>query len=144
MPKFEITVQDGDLVKLITSFAEKAVNTDRLTGQLASRMLDCVKENFEQEGRPPWQGLADATIKARRRKGSYPGKILQDTGTLVGSFYTKNTSSEAVVGTDVPYAAVHQLGSTTKNIPARKFLAFTSEDREEFKRIALDFIVEGL
>ncbi|MBI5727558.1 MAG: phage virion morphogenesis protein, partial [Ignavibacteriales bacterium] len=57
---------------------------NRLTGKrelyqrIASDLLEAVYKNFEAEGRPEkWKTLAPSTIRERRRKGYWPGKILQ-------------------------------------------------------------------
>lgn len=72
---------------------------------IAGIMADAVEENFAQEGRPQWLGLAPATRK--RRDG---GKILQDSGRLASSIVARAEADSAVVGTNLRYAAIHQLG----------------------------------
>ncbi|WP_316154728.1 phage virion morphogenesis protein [Cupriavidus sp. BIC8F] len=68
-------------------------------------MADAVEENFAQEGRPQWLGLAPATRK--HRSG---GKILQDSGRLAASIVSRADGESAVVGTNIRYAAIHQFG----------------------------------
>ena len=92
-----------------------------------------------------WPPLSPATI-ARRRKGPGPLRsieILRDTGVLLnslspgvpnGASYSKPTDpggSEQImevigdtvaVGTNVKYAATHNYGDASRNIPRRQFL----------------------
>ncbi|UXC35151.1 phage virion morphogenesis protein [Cupriavidus gilardii] len=72
---------------------------------IAGILADAVEENFEQQGRPQWLGLAPAT---KKRRGD--GKILQDSGRLASSIVARADADSAVVGTNVRYAAIHQFG----------------------------------
>ena len=76
-----------------------------LMRKLAAIMADAVEENFAQEGRPKWLGLAKSTRK--RRSG---GQILQASGRLAASIQSQADGDSAAVGTNVKYAAIHQLG----------------------------------
>ena len=78
--------------------------------EIAGVMLDAVEENFEQEGRPEkWTPLADATVEDRRKKGFGPEHpILQRTGTLAASVQAHSSRSEAMVTTNLRYAAIHK------------------------------------
>ncbi|SOZ12075.1 phage virion morphogenesis protein [Cupriavidus taiwanensis] len=73
--------------------------------RVAGVMADAVEENFAQQGRPKWLGLAPAT---RKRRGD--GKILEDSGRLASSIVSQVDSDSAAVGTNVRYAAIHQFG----------------------------------
>ncbi len=84
----------------------------------ASLLAAAVRDNFAAQGRPPWPNLAPATIKAREVKGHWPGKILQQRGHLARSVQQGHCATEAWVGSNLRYAAVHQLGGTIQ-IPAR-------------------------
>lgn len=76
-----------------------------LMRKLAAIMADAVEENFAQEGRPKWLGLAKSTRKRRP-----DGQILQASGRLAASIQSHADSDSAAVGTNVKYAAIHQLG----------------------------------
>tara|TARA_R110000787_G_scaffold102886_3_gene209098 strand:- start:136 stop:585 length:450 start_codon:yes stop_codon:yes gene_type:complete len=89
--------------------------------------------------------IAWATLKAEGAKtklmvfGDRQAEILRDTGVLFNSLSPGRlggsgdyappadqifdlVSTGVIVGTNVPYASVHQRGSKKKNIPARPFL----------------------
>lgn len=61
------------------------------------------------------------------------GKALQDTGRLRNSIKPTNTKDEAIVGTNVIYAATHNYGRD--NIPQRKFLWLSKEIQENITNI---------
>ncbi|MDR0996758.1 MAG: phage virion morphogenesis protein [Zoogloeaceae bacterium] len=65
------------------------------------------EKNFEEQGRPKWASLQNPP---ERRKG---GMILQDTGGLAASVSTDYDQTQAMVGSNKVYAAIHQLGGTT-------------------------------
>lgn len=94
--------------KLLSNLKERVP----LMKQISGIMLDDVHQNFESEGRPNWTSLAEQTIKDRKSKGYWPGKILQRTGQLLKSITAKYDNDSAQVGTNKNYAALHQFGGT--------------------------------
>lgn len=149
--------------------------------QCGIRIQRSVDLNFRAEGRPSrWAGLSDLTKmnrrKGRKKKGGGEGthKILQDTGTLRKSIVTAMRAAPGAIyeikpdmlkiGTNLPYAAIHQWGGTIKpkdgkkalkipkgrkrkgkkqefifrkmaKIPQRQYLLVQSEDLKYFERI---------
>lgn len=117
----------------------------------------------------PWKPLSDATLMARAyrktrsrrarlktekgRQRSIVGafgdaRILQDTGLLRSSITARATQNSVRIGTNVKYAAVHQLGSKTKNIPARPFLPTPSSglparDMTRIRQILTRYFMAG-
>lgn len=73
----------------------------------AGTLMDVTEENFASQGRPKWLGI-------QPRPGREGGKILQDTGRLAASITPDHGPDYAQVGTNVVYAAIHQLGGQTK------------------------------
>jgi phage gpG-like protein len=78
---------------------------------------DGFRKSFDPATGKPWQPLAAATIAQRRQNSSKP---LVDTGTLSRSIETRASGTTITVGTIVPYAGKHQVG--TDRIPQRRFL----------------------
>lgn len=121
---------------------------------------DIVKEaqlNFRNSQSPegePWQKLSSLTINMRRKGSSKP---LVDTGTLRRSIRGTATGTQAIAGTNLKYAAIHQFGGTIKPkqakslkfgkhfrsqviIPARPYLGINSKMNTRYKNMILDFI----
>ena len=94
-------------------------------------------ENFKNEGRPDkWTELSESTIKQRTKNKQWPGMILQVSGQLASSVNTYYDNDSAVIGSNLEYAAIHQLGgqagrNKAVEIPARPYLNLTDEDFEE-------------
>jgi phage virion morphogenesis protein len=130
-------------------------------------MERAVEKNFASQGRPAWVGLTPGTIAARIRRGTWPGKILQQSGQLAASIEGRSDSTSVTVGTNLVYAAIQQLGGKTRahtitarkakvlhfggvfrrqvhhpgsKIPARPFLALDTDDEVQIARSVLLFL----
>jgi len=137
-------------------------------GMISAQMYRAVQLNFQTEGaRTPggkWIPLSPVTIALRRKgKGSGSPRILQDTGYLKNSIIPTYDENQAVVGTNLSYAGIHQYGigrhqvqipATTRKdgvavkahtksappIPARPFMVLNDSDKEKIYRIAVRVI----
>lgn len=118
---------------LFGQLARRTSDTEPAMRQIAGVMKDSVEENFAQEGRPKWESLSRYTIRARVRKGTWPGKILTEFGQLAASINDRHTHDTAIVGTNVKYGATQQFGDESRNIPARPYLALQPEDMAEIE-----------
>ncbi|EFA28922.1 phage virion morphogenesis protein [Haemophilus influenzae HK1212] len=127
MIKIEIENAEN-ISRLLGKVAEKTQNRQDLMADLAETMRLAVDKNFEMEGRPDWQGLAHPNKS---------GKILQGKSRdLRLKIITKSDNSEAIVGSNKVYAAIHQFGGKAgrnkrAEIPKRPFLTLTEEDKED-------------
>ena len=131
--RIKIDVVSVSLDKALKELQNKVDDKRPLMRQIAGDLLDAVEENFEQQGRPRWKALSESTIKQRRRRGTFPGKILQESGGLAASVTESDDENSAEVGTNKVYAAIHQFGGQagrgkSVTIPARPFLSVTDED----------------
>lgn len=78
--------------------------------------------------------------KMREKKKKWPGQILQVSGQLASSINTYYDNDSAVIGSNLEYAAIHQLGGQAGrnkkvNILARPYLKLTDEDLKEIIKI---------
>ena len=117
--------------------ASRGENLRPLMKNIAGIMSTATEDNFKDEGRPEkWVDLSETTKKQRQKIGKYPGQILQVSGQLASSVSTAYDDNSAVIGSNLAYAAIHQLGGQTgKNkkttIPARPYLKLTDDNFEE-------------
>jgi phage virion morphogenesis protein len=105
--------------KLMTLMVDRGQNLRPLMRQVAADMHNAVEENFEQQGRPGWKALNTAYAKykaKKKKKGDL--KILEYRGDLRRTITEKSDATQAVVGSNLDYAPIHQHGGTI-NIPAR-------------------------
>ncbi len=107
-------------------------NTDDIMRGIAGILEADVEDAFENEWSPSthekWIRLDAATIKQRKAKGKWPGKMLQVSGELasrVASDYGNKFARVGIKSAGVDdYAAAMQFGRPDKNIPARSYLPF--------------------
>jgi phage virion morphogenesis protein len=107
-----IGIVDTQIMHMLDKLVARAIDQTPVMRRVAGIMAHSVEENFASEGRPKWAALQPATIKAREKKGNWPGKILQQRGDLAASIHDEYDHNSAVVGTNKRYAAIHQLGGT--------------------------------
>ena len=101
------------VIKGMEDLRKRAVKTDDLMKKIAGDMKTKVDFRFRQAKGPdgtPWEPLKESTISNRKGGSSKP---LNDSGDLKLSIHSKYTSTEAIVGSDRPYAAY-------QNFPAKK------------------------
>ena len=142
----EFKLEDEQLMGELSRLASGIADTTPLMRAISQTLMDQTEENFARQGRPAWLGI-------KPRSGREGGKILQDSGRLAASITPDYGPDYAKVGTNVVYAAIHQLGGKTKphaihakrakalafggvfrksvnhpgsNIPARPFLPITA------------------
>lgn len=115
---------------------------------------------FQREGVPKWAPLSESTLKRRRQNGR-GAKILRDEGRLLNSLTERTgdsvyklTPSSLEIGTNVPYASVHQDGgeksgvnkrtgrSWSYKIPRRPFLPNDKQLNPMVKRVVERFVKE--
>jgi phage gpG-like protein len=132
----EIEIQLDGLADTVTRILAAVANASPVMNQISGIMSDAVDENFAQQGRPRWLGLAPSTLQARtgrelakkpsgiHKTGAWSiklgqrvarsGRLLQASGRLAASIVPSHGATSATVGTNVVYAAIHQFGGTTK------------------------------
>nr|DAR83311.1 MAG TPA: virion morphogenesis protein [Caudoviricetes sp.] len=122
----EIEINNAQEVAIVLErLSQATTHRTPLMRSIAGTMESAVLQNFDVGGRPKWLGL-----KYRR------GTPLVDTENLMGSITSDYTNDTAIVGTNEPYAAIHQFGGKAgrgrkTTIPARPFLKLTPEDEAD-------------
>lgn len=123
----------AEITATLNQLADKAKNRTPLMRSIAGTMEAAVLTNFDEGGRPKWLG-----IKHRQ------GTPLIDTENLMGSITSEYDNDSAVVGTNEPYAAIHQFGGMAGRgrkvkIEARPFLVLTPQDEADILQDIQDY-----
>ena len=134
----EIRLEDKELQSYLDQLVERTSDLRPLMKNIAGILEDSVEEDFQQQGRPKWEGLAKSTIEQRVKKGYWPGKILQMRGELAASITSSYDENFAIVGTNKVYAAIHQFGGKADRgkkaeVPARPYLMLEETDFIQIK-----------
>lgn len=133
----EIKIDNKEVLTRLQELASRGENLRPLMKNIAGIMSTATEDNFKDEGRPEkWVDLSETTKKQRQKIGKYPGQILQVSGQLASSVSTAYDDNSAVIGSNLAYAAIHQLGGQAgrnkkTTIPARPYLKLTEDNFEE-------------
>lgn len=133
----EIRIDNQEVNQRLLELAQRGENLRPLMKNIAGILAYSTEENFANEGRPDkWLDLSGRTKKQRKKSGHWPGQILQVSGQLASSISTYYDDESAVIGSNLDYAAIHQLGgqagkNRSVSIPARPYLLLTDENIEE-------------
>ncbi len=145
----EIKIDNKAVNEKLLELAKRGENLRPLMKNIAGIFAYSTEENFKEEGRPDkWTDLADITKEKRKKKNKWPGQILQVEGKLAASVNTQYDNDSAVIGSNLPYAAIHQLGGQAgKNkkvkIPARPYLKLTDDDFDEILHECEQFLADN-
>lgn len=122
----EIEINNAQqIASILDKLANAAQDRTPLMRSIAGTMESAVLQNFDVGGRPKWLGL-----KYRQ------GTPLVDTENMMNSITSYYDNNIAMVGTNEPYAAIHQFGGKAGrgrkvDIPARPFLVLTPQDEDD-------------
>jgi len=119
---------EGELLAQVGAVAEGAVR----------RRISETKTAPDGAAWAPWSDR----YAAGRRNGK---SLLQDEGGLLDSIAYRVRGATVEVGSNLVYAAVHQLGSEGGDgIPARPFLGLSDEDDADIESVVEDFLLAAL
>lgn len=129
---FDFEIRDAGMAVGLGKVAEGFRSPLPLMRGIAGLFETETEANFAAQGRPAWLGLSPRTLK---RRGA-DAKILQDTGRLAGSVATSYDRTHATIGSNVRYAAIHQLGGTIERAAYSKQIRHRTNAKGELMRTA--------
>lgn len=152
-----VSLNWGGFDKALGKAAHKLGDTQALMESVGEALVSGTLKRFD-DGEDPtgkkWKPSARASAKG--------GKTLDKEGHLKDSIDYAATSDKVMVGSNLPYARIHQKGGTVKprkgkylkfkgqdgkdvfvkevTIPARPYLGVSKDDMEEVKETLADFL----
>ena len=146
MARISIRVEGLEEVNRLFARLRRAGDLAPALRNIGEYILKTTRERFtDTQAAPdgtPWATLDPRTV---RRKKKNADKILIEDETLSGTgLVYQEGPDEVSVGSSLKYAATHQFGDTSRNIPARPFLGLSAADRAEIERIARDRLAKAL
>ncbi|WP_431474801.1 phage virion morphogenesis protein [Marinobacter sp. KM021] len=111
---------------------------EQLAGVAESQTRKRINEEQQSPAGEPWQAWS-ADYAATRHGGQ---SLLQGEGNLVDSITSEIEGDEALIGSNLVYAAIHQHGGTPDmapgpaGIPAREYLGFSQDNLDEIEAVA--------
>ena len=144
-----VTFSSKGLSLRLKKMKRNAANPTSLTRLLSVFLFKDVVDHFKKESGKTsrWQKLSSVTTQQRRRgKRRGSNKILQDTGALKGSLRASSTRFQAMVGTNIQYAGIHNEGGLAGKgkkvkIPKRQFLWASKPFLSATKKIVGKFYI---
>lgn len=152
-----VSLNWGGFDKALGKAAHKLGDTQALMESVGDALVSGTLKRFDAEEDPTgkkWKPSARASAEG--------GKTLTDTALLRRSIDYAATPEKVMVGSNLPYARIHQKGGTVKpkkgkylkfkgldgkdafvkevTIPARPYLGVSSEDMEEVRETMADFL----
>jgi HK97 gp10 family phage protein len=133
-----------DLERFLEGLPAKLQEATEITLQKSALEIKArIKQQFQSEGEAygeEWQPVKESYLSWKKRRG-YSEKTLHRTTTLSQSFSSVVMPFEARIGTEIPYAIFHELG--TRKMPARPFAKPVAEKFQE-QRVAEKFFISAL
>lgn len=151
MTELRLAMKDEVSAELARMHSRLA-HPDRLMKGIAVELLSITEANFEKESSDgaKWKKLAPSTIERRKKKGHWPGKILQVSGGMAASVKPFSSGTEAGIGVSKVYAAIQLLGGQAgrakkTTIPSRLYFPIRKsgddfELNDEAKEAILDMM----
>lgn len=168
-----VEIKDKEIKRLFTRLTSNVKDLKPAFGEIGEIVRSSVLRNFQEGGRPDrWEPTRIRstyqaytgkktksgatrkvyTIRGRLTKGfnrySSGRKTLIDTARLQNSVTARAEADRVVVGTNVIYARIHQLGGMAGRnkkvkIPARPYLLVQDEDWPQIKTRLIEHLKEG-
>lgn len=131
----------GGFDKVIGKASSKMGDTKKAPmASIGETLVSSTLKRFDAEEGPdgkPWQ--------PSKRAAAESGKTLTNTARLRKSIDYAATASMVMVGSNVVYARIHQMGGKAGkghhvSLPARPYLGVSKEDREEVMAVIAEFL----
>jgi phage virion morphogenesis protein len=155
-----VVIADGLVRRAFQGLEALGADLTPLFREVGSRLVSNTKLRFE-EGRAPDGRAWIPSIRARTQRG----QTLRSSGNLMNSISYRAEPRQVIVGTNTPYAAVHQFGTTIRaknakalrfqigerwvfkksvTIPARPFLGISAEDVVDLQAIVARRVAQAI
>lgn len=126
--------------KVLGKAAHKLGDTQALMESVGDALVSGTLKRFDDEEEPT--GKKWPKSKRAAKEGS---QTLTDKAFLRRSIDYAATPEKVMVGSNLPYARIHQLGGKTGkghkvDMPARPYLGVSKEDMEEVRETMADFL----
>lgn len=158
MANITISVDDKEVSQALHALKEKVIDLRPVLVTIGHRLEDSTKDRLDSGHNVDPTGKPWVTLQPwyQEQKKAYKNHILSLTGRLSDSINSDVVDGHTViVGTNVPYAAIHQFGGVIRpktanalnvggravkkvTIPARPFLGVSNQDKENILDAVLD------
>ncbi len=147
--KSGVSLNWGGLDRLVERGGKRlAAQRRNLLNAVGETLVSGTLERFENEEDPEgkkWEPSGRAWEQGVKGRRGRMGKAVQDSGRLRSSIDYAVMQDGVLVGSNVEYARIHQMGGKAGRgrkvtIPARPYLGISKEDREEVEALITDYM----
>jgi len=129
-----VDVIGGDTIaKALNRLINNVDDASPALRDIGEHLTESTQDRMDDEVDPsgnPWEPLSVNTIE-QKSLSSQSDKVLRGYGTLADTLNYQLSDNQLMFGSNMEYAATHQFGRESANIPAREFLGFSDEDENE-------------
>jgi phage virion morphogenesis protein len=111
--------------------------------EIGEHLLESTQDRMNQEVSPdgtPWEPLSINTLE-QKDLTNQSDKILRGYGTMADMLSYQVSGNQLMFGSNMEYAATHQFGRDSANIPARPFLGVNGDDETEIIEILRSHLI---
>jgi phage virion morphogenesis protein len=143
-PIVSIQLSTGEIQNQLQELERRLSDLTPVYKDIGETVVLQTDSRFREEKDPngiPWKKLSPYTLRLKAQQRRIQ-KILQSTGRLRASITYQADRKGVTVGTNVSYAAKHQLGGKENGrvIPQRQFLGIGDVDKEEIIAILNEWL----
>jgi phage virion morphogenesis protein len=139
MTGVRITVTSAELAEALAALARAGREPGPALRPVGVALVRNIRNRIAAERTPegaPFAPLHPRTLRRKRGPGILRERAMR--GGLFASFVSQVEGRTLRVGTNKVYAATHQFGDASRNIPARPFLGLSAEDVRDIREIIQD------
>ena len=138
--KTGVSLNWGGFDKALGKAAHKLGDTQALMESVGDALVSGTLKRSQDEEDPTGKKWPKSKRAAKK-----DGQTLTDTALLRRSVDYAATSDKVMVGSNLPYARIHQKGGKTGkghkvDMPARPYLGVSEEDMDEVRETVADFL----
>ena len=142
--QIHLRADDAEVKRVLAGLVRRGQDLTPAMDEIGSMLVASTIDRFERETGPDGRRWTPS-----QRVLKHGGQTLTDTGRLRSSITHRAGRNFVAVGTNVIYAAIHQLGGKAgrghaADIPARPYLGIDADDETEILEILRDHLVGGL
>lgn len=136
----------GQVTKALNDVIKQGANLESAFRDIGEHLIESTQQRMRDEVSPdgtPFAPLKQSTLD-RKAANNQVLKILRADGYLADTLNYQVGKNQLQFGSPQEYAASHQFGRDSANIPARPFLGISSDDETEILAILRGHLKEAL
>ncbi|MFI3271828.1 MAG: phage virion morphogenesis protein [Pseudomonadota bacterium] len=140
MAKRGVRLEWNGFDKMLSGLEKRIENKGELLENIGEVLVSGTMKRFSDEEDPE-----GGKWPKSKRAVEQEGQTLVDTASLRNSIDRATTSSSVMVGSNLPYARIHQKGGKagrghSVTLPARPYLGISKDDHEEIQGTIVDWM----